>query len=236
VKIHNEAPQRVETTFKPRRVTSSSNLTNPNMRKHIKLTHQRRTWNNTPMLVEKITKHKKIPPKIITKEPTRKSIRLHSSKIIHRTAPQSMVLNMFLQPASTLFTPTKLEIQQNIPDYEHFCGAGVVHPTTGETITKYRTLAMDPETKEIWTTAFGKELGGLAQGDKKTGEKGSNTIFFMDREQVKNISKDRTITYARICVDYRPTKEDPNRVQITCGGNLIEYSGEVTTQTQHPPG
>jgi len=43
VKFKNGAPQRVETTFKPRRVTSSSNLTNPNMKKHIKITHQRRT-------------------------------------------------------------------------------------------------------------------------------------------------------------------------------------------------
>jgi len=180
--------------------------------------------------------HEKIPPKIITNEPTRKSIRLQNSKIIHRMALQSMVSKTFNQPASTLFTPTKLDTQQNIPDYEHFCGAGVVHPTTGETITKYRTLAMDPETKEIWTTTFGKELGGLAQGDKKTGGKGSNTIFFMDRGQVKNIPKDRTITYARICVDFRPTKEDPNRVRIMCGENLIEYPGEVTTQTQHPPG
>ncbi len=36
--------------------------------------------------------------------------------------------------------------------------------------------------------------------------------------------------YARIVVDYRPQKADPNRVRITAGGNLIAYPGELTTR------
>ena len=32
-------------------------------------------------------------------------------------------------------------------------------------------------------------------------------------------------------VDFCPQKEDPNRVRITAGGNLIQYPGELTTQT-----
>jgi hypothetical protein len=32
-------------------------------------------------------------------------------------------------------------------------------------------------------------------------------------------------------VDYRPQKEDLNRVRITVGGNLINYPGELTTRT-----
>ena len=39
------------------------------------------------------------------------------------------------------------------------------------------------------------------------------------------------VTYANIVVDYRPQKEDPNRVRITAGGNLIVYPGELTTRT-----
>ena len=45
------------------------------------------------------------------------------------------------------------------------------------------------------------------------------------------IPRDRTITYTRIVVDYRPQKTDPNRVRLTAGGNLIEYPGELTTRT-----
>eukprot|EP00956_Cyclotella_meneghiniana_P005705 scaffold7330_cov24-Cyclotella_meneghiniana.AAC.1 len=53
----------------------------------------------------------------------------------------------------------------------------------------------------------------------------------MDHDEIKNIPKDRTVTYARVVVDYRPQKEDPNRVRITVGGNLINYPGELTTRT-----
>ena len=74
-----------------------------------------------------------------------------------------------------------------------------------------------------------KELGRLAQGYKST--KGANTLFFMDHEHIQNIPKYRPGTYSRIVVDYRPQKEDPNRVRITAGGNLINYPGELNTQT-----
>ena len=40
----------------------------------------------------------------------------------------------------------------------------------------------------------------------------------MDLDEIKNIPKDRVVTYARIVVDYREQKKDPNRVRITAGG------------------
>ena len=39
------------------------------------------------------------------------------------------------------------------------------------------------------------------------------------------------MTYARIVVDFRPQKTDPNRVRITVGRNLIYYPYELTTLT-----
>ena len=39
------------------------------------------------------------------------------------------------------------------------------------------------------------------------------------------------MTYARIVVDFRLQKTDPNRVRITVGGNLIDYPYEFTTRT-----
>ena len=44
------------------------------------------------------------------------------------------------------------------------------------------------------------------------------------------IPNDRVVTYANIVVDYRPHKDDSNRVRITSGGNLIIYPGELTTR------
>jgi len=105
-------------------------------------------------------------------------------------------------------------------DLEEFCGP-VIHPTTGGTITKYNKLKDDPELKEIWTTAFGKEFGTLSQRDDKTSAKGTNSLFVMDPADIRNISKNRVIAYGRIVPDYREQKEDPNRVRIPVGGNLI---------------
>ena len=71
----------------------------------------------------------------------------------------------------------------------------------------------------------------MAQGNNKAGEKGTNLISVITHEEIKNIPKDCIVTYARIVVDFRPQKKDPNRVQITAGGNLIKYPGELTTRT-----
>ena len=42
---------------------------------------------------------------------------------------------------------------------------------------------------------------------------------------------EEVITYAHIVLDYRPQKEDPNRVRIMEGGNLNNYPFELTTCT-----
>ena len=38
-------------------------------------------------------------------------------------------------------------------------------------------------------------------------------------------------TYARIVVDHRPQKEDPNRIRIAVSGKLITYKGSTLTRT-----
>eukprot|EP00804_Cyclotella_cryptica_P017218 CCRYP_013146-RA/>CCRYP_013146-RA protein AED:0.42 eAED:0.42 QI:0/-1/0/1/-1/1/1/0/225 len=130
------------------------------------------------------------------------------------------------------FTPTKYNAQHPAfafdAQLQHVCN-GVVHPVTKETITKYEKPANDPLMQEVWTKAMCKELCRLAQG--WDGSTGTNTIFFMSHDEIKKIPWDRTVTYARIVVDYRPQKDDPNRFHINVGGNLINYPGELTTQT-----
>jgi hypothetical protein len=52
----------------------------------------------------------------------------------------------------------------------------MVHSTMGETISSYKRLMHNPATAETWQTASGKDFGGMAQGDNKTGQKGTNSI------------------------------------------------------------
>ena len=109
---------------------------------------------------------------------------------------------------------TNTDHQNNLQDVdvEHFCAA-VVHPETGETITQYKKLINDPNPtlRRTWKTAFGKEVGRLAQGDTKTKTKGKNCIFAMTHDEIKKMyAKGKKPMYARVVVDFRPQKEDPN--------------------------
>ena len=79
----------------------------------------------------------------------------------------------------------------------------MVHPTTGETISSYKRLMNDQETAKVWQTAFGKDFGGMAQGDNKTGQKGANSVFVMTHKEI-DIGKaaGHKWTYTRVLVDY----------------------------------
>jgi hypothetical protein len=88
----------------------------------------------------------------------------------------------------------------------------------------------DPLLKDLWTKAKSKELHQLAQGCPGI-TKGTHTIFYLSHAKILSIPKDRTVTYGCIVIDHCPQKEDPNRVCITVGENLINYPFELTTCT-----
>ena len=78
---------------------------------------------------------------------------------------------------------------------------GVVHPIKNKTVTKYQNLIDEPLLREVWMKAMCVELGRLAQGYKY--KKGTETVKFMTWKEINQIPADRTVTYARIVVDYR---------------------------------
>ena len=65
----------------------------------------------------------------------------------------------------------------------------------------------------------------------KPGRKGQ-ILFVMTHKEI-DIAKaaGHKWTYARVVVDHRPQKEDPNRIRIAVGGNLITYQGSTSTRT-----
>ena len=114
---------------------------------------------------------------------------------------------------------------ENVPKYTHFASP-MVHPTTGDTISGYKRLMHHPATLELWQMVFDKDFGGMSQGDDKTGQKGTNSIFVMTHAEIKQACVDKvTFTYTKIVVDFQPQKEDPYRIRITAGGNLLTYKG-----------
>jgi hypothetical protein len=49
--------------------------------------------------------------------------------------------------------------------------------------------------------AFRKDFGGMAQGDLKTGQKGTNSIFVMTHDKILQILQEQTVTYACVVVN-----------------------------------
>ena len=109
------------------------------------------------------------------------------------------------------------------------CMYNVMNEETDE-IQNYQKLLKQDSTHEIWAIAMCKELGTLSQGYKGLIE-GTNTFFFMSHEDIRDIPTDKTVTYARVVVDYRPQKADPNSVRLTIGVNLLNVPGEHSTTT-----
>ena len=73
-----------------------------------------------------------------------------------------------------------------------------------------------------------KDLGTISQGYEGLVE-GTNTFFFMSHDKIRDIPSEKTVTYARIVVDYRPQKADTNCAHLTVGGNLLNVPGDIST-------
>jgi hypothetical protein len=104
----------------------------------------------------------------------------------------------------------------------------VLDKTTGH-LMEMRHLLVNPKYKELWGKSYTKELGHLAQGIPAV-NKGTDTIVFIQCKDIPNNCK-CNVTYVRVCVNYHLEKEDPNRTQVTVGGNLLHYPGNCGTPT-----
>ena len=107
----------------------------------------------------------------------------------------------------------------------------VLDKETGKQL-EYRQLINHPRLKTAWLHAGGNEFGRLFQGmnDTKGIErvKGTNTCFWIPKHMVP---RDKKVTYPRIVCDEKPDKDEVNRVRITAQGQLLEYLGDVATET-----
>ena len=108
---------------------------------------------------------------------------------------------------NTIHVPTKLMREASIlVKFKHYANP-MVYPVTGKTISSYKQLMNNLATAEVWQTAFGKDFGDMAQGNNKTGQRGTNTMFVMTSDEVAHtLVAGQFFTYANPVVNYRPQK------------------------------
>ena len=87
---------------------------------------------------------------------------------------------------------------------------------------EYRHLLKNPKHRVRWQSSFGREIRRLATD--------TETIGFIRKSEIP-IDRRKDETYARIVVDERPEKADPDQTRITMGGDKINYPGDCGTPT-----
>jgi hypothetical protein len=117
-----------------------------------------------------------------------------------------------------------IALENNHWSQRHHANA-VIHPVT-EKEMEYSALMKDPRLQPLWTRGSGNKCGRLFQGIRDI--PGTDTFFFIE---LKNIPKYRKITYGKIVCDYKPHKQEKERVWLTVGGDRLDYSGDITTST-----
>ena len=80
---------------------------------------------------------------------------------------------------------------------------------------------------EIWNRALSNQWGRLAQGNKYE-VVATNTIVFIS---AKELPSDATVTYAAFVCDNRPLKDEPWRVRIVVGGDVLTYAEDAASPT-----
>jgi hypothetical protein len=92
----------------------------------------------------------------------------------------------------------------------------------------YRDLIKhpDPKIRTRWNQAGINEFARLSQGYGDT--EGLDVVTFIPKDEMPS---GKQATYARYVVDYRPEKDEPWRLRITCGGDKLEYFGNTTTHS-----
>lgn len=106
--------------------------------------------------------------------------------------------------------------------------AGSIYDEELQKWMAYRDLIKHPNPKirARWNQAGMNEFARLAQGHGDI--EGMNVVTFIARAELPNGKK---ATYARYVVDYRPEKDEPWRLRITCGGDQLEYVGNTATHS-----
>jgi hypothetical protein len=99
----------------------------------------------------------------------------------------------------------------------------VIHPVTRKEM-EYSALMKDPRLQPLWTRGFCNECRRLFQGIRDI--LGTDKCFLTT---LKNIPEDRKIANGKIVCDYKPHKQEKERVRLTVGGDRLDYAGDVAT-------
>jgi hypothetical protein len=207
--VENNAPQRMQTTVSPPRVTSQypdqtslqeiiSPHSTPNLHRRQQTPHRRVVTPQTPHgMVQCSTRQQNL-----------------SQDMMAETLAQanhcfSISANTKINHPSTQKTESVI-----LPEMAN----AVICPETGKSL-KHQELITQLKYKKQWMRSTANEIDRLYN---------KSTIRFIRRS---DIPKGRKVTYGSCVVDIKDHKEEKERTSLTVGGDQIEYPGDKSTRT-----
>jgi hypothetical protein len=82
----------------------------------------------------------------------------------------------------------------------------------------------------VWERSAANEFGWLTQGLKDGRVKGTNTIFFIKKEELPK-ERIKDVTYGSFTCDLKTNKAETHRTRLTVGGDRVHYPGDAGTPT-----
>jgi hypothetical protein len=180
---------------------------------------RRKTRSQTTIQTQDIT-NAPLPPRVVTPR-TLGKLPPRAPSRSHRLSPRNLSQNDFCGIDTTHMSIALGNKQW----YQQHQENAVIHPTTGKEM-EYMALMKDPHLQPLWQRGFGNKCGCLFQ--RIWDIPGTDTCFFI---KLTNIPKDRNITYRKIVCDYKPHKQEKERVRLTTGGDRLDHSGDVANST-----
>jgi hypothetical protein len=217
-KLKLQHPQPHETRASPAKVVPRPSLIpSPTQILNSPITNRRQTISQTTIHTKNI-QDVPLPPRVVTPPTLRQSTpRVPSGS--QRLSPRHLSQDDFCEMDSAHMA---IALGKHHWSQQHQDNA-VIQPVTGREM-EYSALMKDPRLQPLWTRGFGRECGRLFQGIQDIPE--TDTCVFTT---LKNIPHDRNITYGKLVCDYKPHKQEKERVRLTVGGDILDYSGDVAT-------
>ena len=85
--------------------------------------------------------------------------------------------------------------------------AQTIHDKETNTYLNYRQLLRHPNYTKAWNISAANEFGRLAQGLKDGRVKGTDTIRFIQKDEVP-FDRMKDVTYGSFSCDFKPNKEE----------------------------
>ena len=162
------------------------------------------------------TIEKQIPRASLPRVPGRKS----TKEITPARIEMRERIRKHIEPKTMARIPQRRTyLQQQVRMQER---AQTIHDKETNTYLRYQQLLRHPNYTKAWNISAANEFGRLAQGLKDGRVKGTDTIRFIQKDEVPS-DRMKDVTYGSFSCDFKPNKEEKERTRLTTGRDRINY-------------